>query len=235
MTILEFAECSICFGKIDSKLNVYKPKFSVGQVCDICYASFDDNEKEILIHVFNVARSAFGVENYNILRVKDALYDVQNELKQKKEHLTPNSVFLAILERSRAYYLNLNLLIISNIKCQKPNSEQSFCIICNRYLRNKLKDHSLDQKSEFKCKHCLQEFSNEEIQIMASLFRRYGGFFGKLKAEKIEIRQIATDLTEKLKRAKDLSLLFEINEVALHRALLHGYNPKDFIEELKKI
>ena len=235
MTILEFAECSICFGKIDSDLNVYNPKFSVGRVCENCSKYFNVEDMEILVHVFNVARGAFKGEKDGLTRVKDILYDVQSSLKLRKYQLTPESVFLTILKRSNVYCLDLNFFIKTNIKHQRSNSEQSFCIICNRYLRNKLKDHNLDQKSEFECKNCLQEFSNEEIQIMAGLFRRYGGVFGKLKAEKVEIRQIATDLIERLKRAKDISLLFEINEVALHSALLHGYSSKDFIEELKKI
>lgn len=230
MTILDFDECSICFEKIGSYLNVYNPKFSVGLVCENCSNCFDDEDKEILTHVFNVAKGAFGVENNDVSRVKDVLYDVQNDLKQKKEHFTPESLFLAILKRSRVYCLNLSLFIMSNIKCQQPNSKQSFCTICNSYLGNEL-----GQEPEFVCNNCIQRYSNEEILVMTGLFRRYGGFFGKLKAEKVEIRQIATDLIERLKRAKDFSILFEINEVALHCALLHGYNPKDFIEELKKI
>lgn len=47
---------------------------------------------------------------------------------------------------------------------------------------------------------------------MTGLFRRYGGFFSKLKAEKVEIRQIFTDLIESHERMKDFSLLIEINE-----------------------
>jgi len=235
MTILDFDECSICFEKIGSYLNVYNPKFSVGLVCESCSNCFNDEDKEILTHVFNVARGAFRVEDNDLSRVKDVLFDVQNELKQTKGYFTPESVFLAILKRSRIYCLNLSLFVIPNIKTQQLNSEQSFCIICNSYLGYELKDHNLGQEPEFVCKNCLQKFSNEEIQIMTHLLRKYGGFFGKLKAEKVEIRQIATDLIKSLRRIKDFSILFEFNEVALHRALLHGYNPKDFIEELKNI
>lgn len=84
MTILDFDECSICFEKIGSYLNVYNPKFSVGLVCESCSNCFDDEDKEILTHVFNVAKGAFEVEDNDLSRVKDILYDVQNELKQKK-------------------------------------------------------------------------------------------------------------------------------------------------------
>ena len=235
MTILDFDECSICFEKIGSNLNIYNPKFSVGLICEKCNNCFDDEDKEILTHIFNVARGAFTVEDNDFSRVKDVLYDVQNDLKQTKEIFTPESVFLAILKRSRIYYLNLSFFIMSNIKTQQPNSELSFCLICNSYLGYELKDNNLVQELEFVCTICNQRYSNEEIRVMKGLFRRYGGFFGKLKEEKIDIRQIATDLIESLKEIKDSSLLFELNEGALHTALLHGYNPKDFIEELKKI
>ena len=234
MTILDFDECSICFEKIGTYLNVYNPKFSVGLVCENCNNCFDDEDKEILTHVFNVAKGAFGVEDNDLSRVKDILYDVQNELKQTKEHITPESVFLAILKRSRIYGLNLSLFVISNIKAQQLNSEQSFCIICNSYLGNELKDHNLGQELEFICKNCLQKFSDEEIQIITHVLRKYGGFFGKLKEKKVEIRQIATDLIKRLRGIKDFSILFEINENYLHYALLHGYTPQDFIEQLKK-
>ena len=235
MTILDFDECSICFEKIGSNLNGYNPKFSVGLVCESCSTCFNDADKEILTHVFNVARGAFIVEDNDFSRVKDVLYDVQNELKQMKESFNPESVFLAILKRSRIYCLNLSLFIMSNIKTQQPNSELSFCIICNSYLGYESKDNNLVQELKFVCNNCNQRYSNEEIRVMTGLFRRYGGFFGKLKDQKVDIRQIATDLIERLKIIKDSSKLFEINEDALHTALLHGYNPKDFIEELKKI
>ena len=103
MTILEFDECSICFEKIGSDLNVYNPKFSVGLVCESCNNCFDEEGKEILTHVFNVSRSSFIVEDNDLPRVKDVLYDVQSELKKRKEHFTPESVFLVILKRSRIY------------------------------------------------------------------------------------------------------------------------------------
>jgi len=235
MTILDFDECSICFEKIDSYFNIYNPKFSVGLVCENCSKYFNVEDMEILAHVFNVARGAFKGEKDDLIRVKDVLYDVQSMLKLKKYQLTPESVFLSILRRSDVYCLDLNFFIKSNIKHQRSNSEPSCCVICNNKLINTLKHQNLNQEPEFICNNCIQRYPNEEIQVMTGLFRRYGGFFGKLKTEKVEIRQIATDLIERLKRAKNFSILFEINEVALHRALLHGYNPKDFIEELKKI
>ena len=235
MTILDFDECSICFEKIGSYLNVYNPKFSVGLVCESCSNCFNDEDKEVLTHMFNIARGVFIVEDNDFSRVKDVLYDVQSELKQRKEHFTPESVFLAILKRSRIYCLNLSLFAISNIKGQQITLDQSSCIICNSYLGYELENHNSSQALESMCNNCIQRYSNEEIQVMTGIFRRYGGFFGQLKNDKVEIRQIATDLIERLKKIKDSSRLFEINELALHRALLHGYNLKDFIEELKKI
>ena len=235
MTILDFDECSICFEKIAPYSNVYYPKFSVGLVCESCNNCFDEEGKEILTHVFNVGKGSFGAENDDLPRIKDVLYDVQSELKQRKEHFTPESVFLAILKRSRIYCLNLSLFALSNIKDQQITSEQSSCIICNNHLGYELKDHNLSQELEFICNNCIQRYSNEEIQVMAGLFRRYGGSFGQLKDDKVETRQIATDLIERLKKIKDSSRIFEINELALHRALLHGFTPQDFIEELKKI
>ena len=235
MNIFDFDECSICFEKINSYSGVYDSKFSVGAICENCNTCFNDKEKEILIHIFNVARGAFKGEDDDLTRVKDVLYDVQSALKRSREFFTPESVFLMILKRSCIYCLNLNFFAEFNMKCQPLNSDQSFCFICNSKLVNDFKHQNLSQKPEFVCSNCLQNFSDEEIQIITHLLRKFGGFFGKFKTEKIGITQIASDLMNKLKRMKNFSLLIEINESYLHNALLHGYNPKDFIEELKKI
>lgn len=235
MAILDYDECSICFEKISSYSNVYDSKFSVGAICENCNNCFGDKEREILIHVFNVARGAFEGENDYLIRVKDVLHDVQSVLKRSREFFTPESVFLMILKRSCIYCLNLNFFAEFNMKCQPLNSDQSLCFICNGKLVNDFKHQNISQKPEFICHNCLQKFSDEEIQTITYLLRKYGGFFGKLKAEKVEITQIASDLMNKLERMKDFSLLIEINENYLHNALLHGYTPQDFIEELKEI
>ncbi len=94
-------------------------------------------------------------------------------------------------------------------------------------------DENLTLYKESICIRCSQEFCKDEILVMVSLIKKYGGFFNKLNSHKKSIEQIVEKLLINLKKEKDLSKMIEINEIAMHFALLYGYSPKIFIEELK--
>jgi len=85
------------------------------------------------------------------------------------------------------------------------------------------------------CEYCKLQFSEGEILTMASLFKKYGGFFNKRSSQKLPLKQISENLLNNTKKEKNFSRMIELNEIALHQALIFGYQPKKFIEELKKI
>jgi len=235
MLIKGFDECSICFEKIKNPSNGYKPMFSLGFVCENCNNNFTPKEKETIIHAFNVARGIFNVDEKDNMIVKDVLYDVYSELElQNKRFFTTESIFQKILIRSQLYCLSLNSFFYSKYLYSKNISKNSNCTICNNPLDAKLKSNVLTIKNERVCHNCVQKFQKEEILAMIPLFIKYGGFFNTLISHKQPLRKIVENLLNSIAKEKDFSRMIELNEKALYRALLFGYRPKKFIEELKK-
>ena len=66
---------------------------------------------------------------------------------------------------------------------------------------------------------------------MANMFFAYGGYFGKLKDDGFSVYKILKELTSEIKEEE--TSIEEINIKMMHRALLHGINPYQFVEGLK--
>ncbi len=236
MSIEGFNECSICFVQISNHSNVYKPKMSIGIICRKCIVNFTPQENEIIVHAFNVARGIFKIDKKDNETIKDVLYDVQNELKIKKERpLSLQTVFQKILIRSQVYSLKLNVFFYLNSQFFKIQSGKLNCVICNQTTTENVYNRGFGSFYQTLCEHCIQKFTKDEIKTMISLFNKYGGFFNELNSCKISIKHILENMFFNLNNQKDVSRMIEINERALHFALIYGYHPKIFIEELKKL
>lgn len=145
------------------------------------------------------------------------------------------SIFQKILVRSQTYKLNWNYFFRINYIYSKNASNNSKCSICNKKIIEDLEDKENIQKKEEVCQECILKYSEEEIMIMVSLFIKYGGFFNQLNIQKPALENIIENLLDSLKNEEDFSRMIEINEKAFHQAILFGYRPNPFIEELKKI
>lgn len=101
---------------------------------------------------------------------------------------------------------------------------------------NLTKCYNEDPKSnkENICEYCKLKFSEGEIMTMASLFKKYGGFFNKLDSQKLTLKQILENLLNEIRNENDFSRMIELNEITLHHGLLGENLPKKFMEELKK-
>ena len=235
MTILDFNECSICFHPIKKSSNTYSPNFTIGLVCEKCNQVFYPEQMDIITHAFNAVRGIFeDTENLNVI-VKDVLYDIQSELKlHNKETFSVQFLFQKILLRSQVYCLKLNTLFLTNYHHSKEISKIANCEICHKPTTRYVNNANPKLNNENICKSCKLKFSKGEILTMSSLFERYGGFFNKLGSQKPPLEQILENFLNNIKKEKSFSRMIEFNEVALHCALLFGYRPKKFTEELKK-
>ncbi|MFX1499781.1 MAG: hypothetical protein ACFFDH_02310 [Promethearchaeota archaeon] len=231
----DFDECSICFEKLENTQKDIKPKFSIGIICKKCSSNFNPQEKEILIHAFNVARGIFQFNKKCISVIKDVLFDVQAELKNnKKRSISLQGIFQKILIRSQVYGLKLNIFFYLNYHFFQNQSKKSNCDICNQKIKKFVNNKECRINNHLICENCIQKFPNDEINTMISLFKKFGGYFNELKENKVSLKQILENMFFNLKIEEDFSEMIEINERALHFALLYGYPPKLFIEKLKK-
>ena len=235
MVIKGLEECSICFKRIKNPSNICKPNFSTGAACEKCNQIFTPEQIDIITHAFNVARGIFEVpEDYNFI-VKDVLYDIRSELKlNNKEAFSVQYIFQKILIRSQVYSLKLNTFFLTNYQYSKEILKQPNCIICHTSITRHLNNEDPKSNKENICEYCKLKFSEGEIMTMTSLFKKYGGFFKKLVSQKLSLKQIIENLLNDMKQEKNFSKIIDLNELALYKALLLGYRPKKFIEELKK-
>jgi len=235
MSIKGLDECSICFERIKNPLDTYKPNFSIGQVCEKCNRVFSPRQIDILSHAFNTARGIFEVTEDNNIIVKDVLYDIQSKLKlHNKETFSAQSLFQKILLRAQVYRLKLNNFFLTSYQYSKEGLKQSSCEICHKSITRHLNNEDTKSNKENICGYCKLKFSEGEILTMISLFKKHGGFFNKMDSRKLSLKQILENLLNNMKKEKNFSRMIELNEIALHQALLFGYRSKKFIEELKK-
>jgi hypothetical protein len=215
-------ECSICFVPINFNNGLRDSIFSKRAICDKCNAHFNDYEKELLIHCFNVARELFYTNNIENYMIKDILYDVLSELiLELNPEFSFKNVFNKILLRTKDYGVKFSFKIGINIP-----ENQIRCVICNSQI---------DLNQSNLCQKCKEMFSSEEIDQMKYIFGKYGGFFHQYKDNLNKIRQIIQYHIEQVEKFGDYSKLIELSEISLHYALLHGISPTDFTVIIKRI
>jgi len=107
------------------------------------------------------------------------------------------------------------------------------CIICHEKIDSKKIKSNDDIGKCVVCVKCQELFSNSELEMMKNIFQQYGGWFNKMKTKSNQIELIAENLKEEIRRGNNYSNLFEINEKALHQALIHGIRPRRFLKYLK--
>jgi len=83
------------------------------------------------------------------------------------------------------------------------------------------------------CSQCHNNISKEDLELMANMFLAYGGYFGKLKDPRFSIGAILKDLLKENKVDKTCASIDELNIKLLHRALIHGLTPQQFIRGLE--
>jgi hypothetical protein len=235
-------ECSICFTHYSTsnnspELKGYNPKYSVGCACKKCTAIFNDREIEILIHVFNVARGSFQLKGEDDLRIMDVLYDIQSVLMHKKKDIEPNRIFSLILKRAKQYKLFLKSYIQHNIissSAEYQREREGICNICHKKLSQNITTSEPKNDKGDICSECRAKFDEPELRKMDYLFKKYGGFYNKLNSKESYLTSIIQELIDDINHEADYSKLFELNEKALHKALLFGFPPSEFLEELNK-
>ena len=110
------------------------------------------------------------------------------------------------------------------------------CCICHKIC---LKEHHYVQLELFKdvlfpyilCSKCKHEFTGEDLNLMMNLFMLYGGYFGKNKLESFSlVKSIHEVITDERNIKPE-----QMNIRLMHRALLHGISPKDYMQKLQQL
>ncbi|TFG01389.1 MAG: hypothetical protein EU539_14090 [Promethearchaeota archaeon] len=109
------------------------------------------------------------------------------------------------------------------------------CAICHECINQN--SNYFQSKCSFNliCEDCSRRFSEEDIELVISIFFLFGGYFGKTKKLKFSILEVLGNLINHFENDGDEMKLDSINIRLLHQALLHGITPQEFVKKVEFI
>ncbi|MFX0058440.1 MAG: hypothetical protein ACFE8J_09090 [Candidatus Heimdallarchaeota archaeon] len=107
------------------------------------------------------------------------------------------------------------------------------CAICNSDIKT-LSDIYQNAKTKgIICDSCKEKFAGENFELIIYLLFVYGGYFGMRKREEFSLSSVLEELDFNISgESIDVE---DINRKLIHRALLHGYTPKEYRKCLRSI
>ena len=113
----------------------------------------------------------------------------------------------------------------------KFNRDHIFkCGVCHKVIEEH--DMIYQDETHFRvvCSACNAIFPKEDLELVINIFLSHKGYFGQLKqsASKHDLK----DLLVEYKKSTKLNVE-KMNILLLHRALLYGLIPKQFIKQLE--
>jgi hypothetical protein len=82
------------------------------------------------------------------------------------------------------------------------------------------------------CSNCYKHFSANDLEMMANMFIAYGGYFGMLKDSDFSLVKTLENIMKNALKEKKIVNSEQINIKLVHRALLHGISPEQYIQNL---
>ena len=108
------------------------------------------------------------------------------------------------------------------------------CVICRSDIEDNSYIYQLGLNYSLVCDNCFKQFSKEDIELMTNFFLAYGGYFGSKKDENFSIQKVIDDLIEDIHLKKERLNLNELNIKILHKSLIYGISPQQYVEKLKR-
>ena len=117
----------------------------------------------------------------------------------------------------------------------RNNSHFGFlkCTLCRSSILNPFQAYQNKAKTLIACSICVSKFSKEDIELMAGLFLAYGGYFGKLSKNKKALQDFIDEMLEIFNKKGGKIKFEELNLIMVHRALLYGFTPQEYIKALE--
>lgn len=111
------------------------------------------------------------------------------------------------------------------------------CSVCHADLKESTMVRQVGYLFGVVCDECYHRFSECDIELMTNMFIAYGGYFGKLRRNRADFtpERILTEIFEELKRNGRKLNSTDLNVRLMHKALLYGLTPNEYVEELKKL
>lgn len=122
------------------------------------------------------------------------------------------------------------MIVFSKIKYDKSLGSLK-CGICGKNFKKNSDIYISQQNIGFICEKCMERFSKEELEEFLHLFNQYGGHFGKFEFSQITLEEILNEFFDLISYKQNEDII-ESNLKLRHKALLHGFTPKELIEKM---
>ncbi|MFW9822409.1 MAG: hypothetical protein ACFFE4_05715 [Candidatus Thorarchaeota archaeon] len=106
------------------------------------------------------------------------------------------------------------------------------CGICRNEIFDRAELHQAGLNLGVVCCNCYKQFSTKDLEMMANMFIAYGGHFGMVKDTKFSLVKTLENILKKSLREKDVFDSEQINIKLIHKALLHGITPEQYVRNL---
>lgn len=110
-----------------------------------------------------------------------------------------------------------------------------YCSICRKKITEKASIFQESLHFGIVCPVCHTNNSQEDLELMANLFLAFGGFFGKKEEAKFDVETVLRKLIDEVDSSGSQVSVEKLNVKVLHRALLHGVTPKQYVTILESI
>ncbi len=117
-------------------------------------------------------------------------------------------------------------------KSDRKSSHVVKCGICHGEIVDRAQIYQAGINLGVVCSECYKHFSAEDLEMMANMFIAYGGYFGKLKNSDFSLVKTLEIILKNGLREKKIVNTEQINIRLMHKALLHGISPEEYIQNL---
>lgn len=106
------------------------------------------------------------------------------------------------------------------------------CGICRVEIEKANQIYQVGPTYNIVCGDCYTQFSKEDLEMMRDIFMVYGGYFGMIKGSKFSLLKILEDILTSTHGKGKMINTDQINIELMHKALLHGISPEQYITKL---
>lgn len=115
----------------------------------------------------------------------------------------------------------------------KNISNELKCAICYSDIKERLNVYQDAITKGIICASCKKKFAAEDIELIIYLLFVYGGRFGMHKKEEFSLQKMLEGLN--LSSYDNDVGVEDINRRMMHKAILHGYTPKEYGKHLRSL
>jgi pyruvate/2-oxoacid:ferredoxin oxidoreductase beta subunit len=96
------------------------------------------------------------------------------------------------------------------------------CELCHCDAKTKPSIKRLGVNFVVICKTCIEQFSEQEMELMVNMFTAFGGYFNQYRTSKEIQQQIIKEVAEEYSRKEQSRAKLESDVRTLHKAFLNG-------------